>query len=323
MKRDLAAAGVRCAGCHALGWLVPLDWARFEWPAAGGGWRLSVFGWWGLLVASGFLVFLPGVLDRSKFTQVLVGHSHLAMAGFTSSFVILLLIGAGFALVAAVLVPGRVAKEAWQRPLTGGRSLGMVAAVVALTALVWLDSAAFFIIQHAPQLKAGTWGDGMLWRNAGLHLAAGALAGWWLDRGGLRSLLATGFVVLGAAALLVQQDDWRLAGAWLYPVAVSLYSTALVCWPALLGGRGPRSSAWRAAVLFAVAGWFGSANGIGMVTRLERIPTAFVIVAGVDQELRTARVVKFGVPGGEMPGHEVLGDEAVVALARYVMGLSW
>ena len=136
-------------------------------------------------------------------------------------------------------------------------------------------------------------------------------------------MLATGFVVLGAAALLVQQDDWRLAGAWLYPVAVSLYSTALVCWPALLGGRGPRSSAWRAAVLFAVAGWFGSAKGIGMVTRLERIPTAFVIVAGVDQELRTARVVKFGVPGGEMPGHEVLGDEAVVALARYVMGLSW
>ena len=75
--------------------LVPLDWARFEWPVASRGWRLSVFGWWGLLVASGFLVFLPGVLDRSKFTQVLVAHSHLAMAGFTSSFVMLLLVRLG------------------------------------------------------------------------------------------------------------------------------------------------------------------------------------------------------------------------------------
>ena len=38
------------------------------------------------------LSFLPGVLDRIKFSQALVGHSHLAMAGFTTSFVVLVLV---------------------------------------------------------------------------------------------------------------------------------------------------------------------------------------------------------------------------------------
>jgi len=208
---------------------------------------------------------------------------------FTAPPVVQAIVGGGFALVAAVLVPGRTVMDSPERPgVPEGWPLGAVAAVVALTALVWLDSAAFFIIQHTPQLKEGTWGEGMLWRNAGLHLSGAVLAGWWLDRGGLRALLGAAFVLLGAAAWLVQQDDWRVAGAWLYPVAVSLYSTALICWPALLGGRGPRSSGWRAAVLFAIAGWFGSANGIGMVTQLERIPMMFVVVAGVAVALAVA-----------------------------------
>ena len=52
----------------------------------------GLFGWWGLLVVSGLLMYLPGVLDRLKFTQGLVAHSHLAMAGFTTSFCALLLV---------------------------------------------------------------------------------------------------------------------------------------------------------------------------------------------------------------------------------------
>jgi len=45
------------------------------------------------------------------------------------------------------------------------------------TALVWLDSAAFFIIQNNQDLKAGTWeGSTHLWANGTLHLLA-ALAG--------------------------------------------------------------------------------------------------------------------------------------------------
>jgi cytochrome c oxidase cbb3-type subunit 1 len=37
-------------------------------------------------------MYFPGLLDRLKFTQGLVAHSHLAMAGFTTSFCALLLV---------------------------------------------------------------------------------------------------------------------------------------------------------------------------------------------------------------------------------------
>ena len=49
-----------------------------------------MFGWWGLLVLTGYLMYFPWILDRIKFTQGLVAHSHLAMAGFTTSFCALL-----------------------------------------------------------------------------------------------------------------------------------------------------------------------------------------------------------------------------------------
>lgn len=71
--------------------MVPLDWRRFEWPEAGGAWRKAMLVWWGLLVFTGFSMYVPGVLDHLKFTQGLVAHSHLAMAGFTTSFCALLL----------------------------------------------------------------------------------------------------------------------------------------------------------------------------------------------------------------------------------------
>jgi cytochrome c oxidase cbb3-type subunit 2 len=40
--------------------------------------------------------------------------------------------------------------------------------------------------------------------------------------------------------------------------------------------------------------------------------------AGPDLETRIARVIKHGIPGTDMPGHETLSDAQVVALARYV-----
>ena len=72
-------------------WL-PIDWARFSWPVGAAPWRMAVFGWWGLLVISGLVMYFPGLLDHLKFTQGLVAHSHLAMAGFTTSFCALLLV---------------------------------------------------------------------------------------------------------------------------------------------------------------------------------------------------------------------------------------
>jgi cytochrome c oxidase cbb3-type subunit I len=67
-------------------WLLFRDWSGFAWPAGSRTWRAWLFAWWGLLVVSGYLMYFPGALDRIKFTQALVAHSHLAMAGFTTSF---------------------------------------------------------------------------------------------------------------------------------------------------------------------------------------------------------------------------------------------
>ena len=50
-----------------------------------------MFLWLGLLIVNGVVSFLPGILDRLKFSDALVAHSHLAMAGFTTSFLIVVL----------------------------------------------------------------------------------------------------------------------------------------------------------------------------------------------------------------------------------------
>lgn len=128
--------------------LVPWDWSAFGWPAGTRGWRLALFGWWGLLVLSGVAMYLPGLLDRVKFTQGLVGHSHLAMAGFTTSFCALVL----------VAVTGR--------PLGGWRSVvawhGAVLVMIAvLAAMGWREGGDFSWMTLSP-----------VWRIAGLHLRA-------------------------------------------------------------------------------------------------------------------------------------------------------
>jgi cytochrome c oxidase cbb3-type subunit 1 len=71
--------------------LVPAYFSAFKWPRRTRLWRLAVLGWWALLVPTGWAFFLPGILDRFKFTDGLVGHSILAMAGFVSSLLILIL----------------------------------------------------------------------------------------------------------------------------------------------------------------------------------------------------------------------------------------
>ena len=40
---------------------------------------------------------------------------------------------------------------------------------------------------------------------------------------------------------------------------------------------------------------------------------------GPDQDLRVMRIIKFGIPGTDMPGHEVLGDSSIRALADEVL----
>ena len=187
-------------------------------------------------------------------------------------------IGAGFAVAGLCAVPARAG---WQT-----RETAMVfplgSALLIFTALVWLDSAAFFIIQHAPELKAGTWSAGLLWRNAAVHLALGGVAGLWLARRGAPALPGVAWMLLAGAALALGADSTRVLAGWFYPAGVSLYSAALVAWPGWFSGaQGPRPAAWRAAGLFAIAGWFGSANGVGMAQSLNQVPPGFVAVAGI------------------------------------------
>lgn len=187
-------------------------------------------------------------------------------------------IASGFAAVGFVALPSG---SGWTND--GRRKVfPMWSAVAILTALVWMDSAAFFIIQHSVDLKSGTWGDGLLWRNAAVHLAVAIAAGLWLTRSGARSLPGVSWVLLAVAALAVNRESTRELAGWFYPAGVSLYSAALVAWAGWFSGADShRSAAWRAAWLFAIAGWFGSANGIGMAQTLNQVPPVFVAAAGI------------------------------------------
>jgi cytochrome c oxidase cbb3-type subunit I len=72
--------------------LTPAYYAAFEWHSNTRLWRLSFLCWWAALLVTGWVFFLPGVLDHFKFTDGLVGHSFVAMAGFTSSFIVFVMV---------------------------------------------------------------------------------------------------------------------------------------------------------------------------------------------------------------------------------------
>jgi cytochrome c oxidase cbb3-type subunit 1 len=75
----------------------------FAWREGSAPWLRAAFVWWTLLVVTGWLTFLPGISERLKFTNALVAHSHLAMAGLVTS------------LHAAILfnLPGRWSPPRW------------------------------------------------------------------------------------------------------------------------------------------------------------------------------------------------------------------
>jgi cbb3-type cytochrome oxidase cytochrome c subunit len=154
-------------------------------------------------------------------------------------------------------------------------------ALFSFAALVWLDSAAFFIIQNTPALKAGTWeGTAHLWVNGLLHLIAAVTSAWLLPRRGLAFVLCVAVIALAVACLLLLDPRRALLASFFYPIGVSLYSVALVTYPSLLA---PASSAVararKAGLIYAVAGWFGSTMGIGMGQNLGHVPVAFILLA--------------------------------------------
>jgi cytochrome c oxidase cbb3-type subunit 2 len=157
-----------------------------------------------------------------------------------------------------------------------------VRVLACFTVLIWLDSAAFFIIQKTPGLKAGMWhGSIHLWTNGLLHLLAALAGAWLLSRRHLLFVLSASFLALGIACFLLLDPQRVTLASVFYPIGVSLYSVALVAYPALLSPaistaeRG-RQAGW----LYAIAGWSGSAMGIGMGQNLGYVPPLFVMAAG-------------------------------------------
>jgi mono/diheme cytochrome c family protein len=220
---------------------------------------------------------------------------------------------AGVAILAALLVPGD--GRGGKPVLDSGRSDRRVWAVtLLLMALVWLDSAAFFIIQHTEEMKKATWGSAHLWRNAGLHFAGAVVAGFVMDRGSLWRVLFVALALLSLASQMVNHGELMHGAGWLYPLGVSLYSVALVMFPGFLSGAATQDEALRrAAGVFAVAGWIGSALGVGMAENLHRVPGWFVLAVG-------GAVVVLGI---WLSGRSRRKLAALGAGVPLVLGLAW
>jgi cytochrome c oxidase cbb3-type subunit 2 len=154
-------------------------------------------------------------------------------------------------------------------------------ALSSFAALIWLDSAAFYIIQHAPELKANTWmGNTHLWTNGCIHLFAALLAGLLLRARGSKFVLGLAIACLGFACLLLARPALAFPASLFYPAGVSFYSVVLVAYPSFLGSAAtPEERAHMAGWIYAIAGWIGSALGIGMGQNLGKVPPAFVAAA--------------------------------------------
>jgi cytochrome c oxidase cbb3-type subunit 1 len=72
--------------------LTPAYYGVFAWHPNTRRWRIAFLCWWSVLVPTGWCLFLPGILDHFKFTDGLVGHSLLAMAGFVTSLLIFVMV---------------------------------------------------------------------------------------------------------------------------------------------------------------------------------------------------------------------------------------
>jgi cytochrome c oxidase cbb3-type subunit 2 len=188
----------------------------------------------------------------------------------------------GFVLASfTVELPSEPASHPQSAEIRPVSPIPFVLVVASFAALIWLDSGAFFIIQNSTVLKAGTWqGSAHLWANGLIHLGAALLSAFLLRSRGLSVVLASAVGALAFACLLLLDPTRALTASVFYPIGVSLYSVALVAYPSLMSSatstvqRG-RQAGW----IYAIAGWIGSALGIGMGQNLGHVPPAFVAIA--------------------------------------------
>jgi cytochrome c oxidase cbb3-type subunit 1 len=103
--------------------LIPAYYSGFEWPGNTRRWRVTWLCWWALLVPSGWVLFLPGLLDHFKYTDGLVGHALMAMAGFVTSLLI-------FVLVVLLGEDGKIFEANWAFLLWQASTLGYIAVML-------------------------------------------------------------------------------------------------------------------------------------------------------------------------------------------------
>jgi cbb3-type cytochrome oxidase cytochrome c subunit len=183
-----------------------------------------------------------------------------------------------------ILVANRTLDPEEKEPLAAnpGNQIRFGVVLLWFTALIWFDSAAFFIIQNSPALKSGTWeGAAHLWRTGAIHFVGALASAWLLARRGLAATLLTAFALLAAACLFLLYPAHSAAASILYPLGVSMYSVALVAYPSYLLAIAEKMRTGRAGWIYAIAGWAGSAMGIGMAQNLHRVPVAFIAAAAL------------------------------------------
>ncbi len=139
-----------------LAWipLLIVYWSKFDWPAGARTWLGAAFVWWLLLVVTGWLSFLPDWSERLKFTNGLVAHAHLAMAGLVTAVSALIL------QVLSGALRHRGAFWLWQT--------GCVLHVILLLGLGWIEADRF-----ADLVSSETW---MQWIYGGRLIAGLAMA---------------------------------------------------------------------------------------------------------------------------------------------------
>ncbi len=146
-----------------LAWvpLLPHYWRRFDWGIGGRRWLWAAWAWWLLLVVTGWLTFLPGFSERLKFTNGLVAHAHLAMAGLVTAVNALILhtLGGG--------LERRAAFWLWQA--------GCAAQVGLLLALGWAENG-----QAGALFRSETWTQAVYAGRFAAGVAMAAASVLWL-----------------------------------------------------------------------------------------------------------------------------------------------
>lgn len=198
------------------------------------------------------------------------------------------------ALMSAGLVLAVPLALAWRGPASPGEApadppalsgRGFRVGVTLFLLLIWLDSACFAVIQETASLRRVSWSsDADLYANALIHAAAAFATGFLFRRNVFAWLAGALAALIGADLLLTFGGGAARFAHEVYAAGVSVYSALLVAWLPAAHGAG---CAPRVARLYAVAGWLGSALGVGMALDLHRIPVAFpVAAAGVFAAVR-------------------------------------